>query len=128
MELPIVLTTLDTGESMPAKALLDSGCSQTSIDYSFVQQHRLTTTPAAVVVPVHNADGSLNSKGSIRSFASLRVTIGDHQELMDMAVVHLDSADIFLGHDWLKRHNLTIDWSTGALMFDRCPESCGHLT
>ena len=55
MELPIVLPTLDTGESMPAKALLDSGCSQTSIDYSFVQQHRLTTTPAAVVVPVHNA-------------------------------------------------------------------------
>lgn len=46
---------------------------------------------------------------------------------MDMAVVHLDSADIFLGHDWLKQHNPTIDWTLGTLLFHRCPESCGHL-
>lgn len=127
LSLSVRITDPSTSNAQSAKALLDSGCMGSCISSEFVEKHGIPTRPTAIPIPVYNADGSLNSKGSIKAFATLRIAIGDHQEQMDMAVVHLDSADIFLGHDWLKQHNPTIDWTAGTLLFDRCPESCGHL-
>src|SRR5204863_2642662 len=31
---------------------------------------------------------------------------------------------IFLGHDWLKLHNPSIDWREGIITMDRCPPFC----
>lgn len=31
---------------------------------------------------------------------------------------------IFLGHDWLEKHNPTIDWQKGIVTFNRCPLQC----
>lgn len=125
--LSITLASPATNNTFQAKVLLDSGCMGTSISTDFVERHQIPTRPTAIPIPVYNADGTLNSKGSIRSFATLQIKIQDHQETMDMAVVHLDSADIFLGHDWLRKHNPTIDWIEQAIHFDRCPEACGYL-
>jgi hypothetical protein len=127
LSVPIRITEPTTGHFFATTALLDSGCMGTCVSSSFVEKMDIPTRPTAIPIPVYNADGSLNSKGSIRSFATLRVAVGDHQELLDMAVVHLDSADVFLGHDWLKRHNPSIDWITNTILFDRCPESCGYV-
>jgi len=32
--------------------------------------------------------------------------------------------DIFLGHDWLVKHNPEINWKNKTIKFTRCPESC----
>jgi hypothetical protein len=42
------------------------------------------------------------------------------------AVTDLGKSQIFLGYDWLKAHNPSIDWSTESIVFDRCPSTCGH--
>ncbi|KAI0069433.1 hypothetical protein K474DRAFT_1582461, partial [Panus rudis PR-1116 ss-1] len=34
---------------------------------------------------------------------------------------------MFIGHEWLKYHNPNIDWRTGSLSFDRCPDECGYV-
>ena len=34
--------------------------------------------------------------------------------------------DVFLGHNYLKLHNPSIDWKDNSLTFDRCPDSCGY--
>lgn len=44
-----------------------------------------------------------------------------------MAVVNLGKTDFFLGLDWLRLHNPNIDWEQSTLMFDQCPDRCGHL-
>ncbi|KAL5476985.1 hypothetical protein ACEPAI_3171 [Sanghuangporus weigelae] len=36
----------------------------------------------------------------------------------------LASSNIFLGHDWLQRHNPEIDWKIGKINFTRCPDEC----
>ncbi|KAF9254094.1 hypothetical protein L218DRAFT_810970, partial [Marasmius fiardii PR-910] len=33
---------------------------------------------------------------------------------------------IFLGYDWLERHNPSINWTKKTLKTDRCPWSCGY--
>jgi hypothetical protein len=38
--------------------------------------------------------------------------------------VKLGKHSLFLGHDWLKLHNPSIDWKSGDVIFDKCPTCC----
>ena len=126
LALSVQVSTPEDDKMTSAQALLDSGCMGSCISREFVQNHQIPIRNTAIPIPLYNADGSLNSAGSITHFASLRIRIGDHQERMDLAVTHLDGSDLFLGHDWLKRHNPNINWIDATIEFDRCPEACGY--
>jgi hypothetical protein len=39
-------------------------------------------------------------------------------------VTGLGVASVFIGFDWLKKHNPEIDWNKPSIMFTRCPEEC----
>jgi len=54
----------------------------------------------------------------------LEVEINRHKEQIDTAVIDLNSMDMFLGYDWLVKHNLEVNWSTGTIQFTRCPKTC----
>ncbi|SJL19037.1 uncharacterized protein ARMOST_22644 [Armillaria ostoyae] len=41
-------------------------------------------------------------------------------QLRRITVTDLGSKEIFLGHDWLVRHNPSINWATGSITFTRC--------
>ena len=68
----------------------------------------------------------MNNNGSIEGFVEVRMTIGDHSERIELAVTNLGKVDIFLGLDWLRQHNPSIDWNNSSLEFDRCPGKCGY--
>lgn len=46
------------------------------------------------------------------------------RENMLFAVSHHRKSDIFIGHDWLKIHNLSINWQKLELEFNCCPLEC----
>ncbi len=48
------------------------------------------------------------------------MTIKGHAERIDLVVTNLGKKDIYLGHDWLKRHNPSVNWKTQSLLFGRC--------
>jgi len=49
-----------------------------------------------------------------------------HHELLQCQVAQLGGKhNIFLGYNWLQKHNPTVDWQTRELEFDRCPSQCG---
>ncbi len=48
------------------------------------------------------------------------MTIGGHSKCIDLAVTELGKKDIYLGHDWLKRHNPSVNWKTGTIIFGHC--------
>ncbi len=98
-------------------ALVDSGCTSSAINRAFVEKHNIPTHATAAPITVYNADGSKNSAGQITAFAEVRIEIGDHAEHIDLAITDLKDCDIFLGHDWLIRHNPLINWQTGKMTF-----------
>ncbi|KAL5526813.1 hypothetical protein ACEPAF_8539 [Sanghuangporus sanghuang] len=49
---------------------------------------------------------------------------GKHEEEIRLAVTSLASSNIFLGHDWLTKHNPEIDWRLGTVKFTHCPDEC----
>ncbi len=54
----------------------------------------------------------------------LKLQIGMHYEVFKFGVSALGKLDIYLGHDWLKYHNPTIDWQKGSLLMKNCPGTC----
>ncbi len=48
------------------------------------------------------------------------MTIKGHTERIDLAVTNLGRQDIYLGHDWLKHHNPSVNWKTQSILFGRC--------
>ena len=52
-----------------------------------------------LVIPVYNADGTLNKNGFIKEFAILQLAINDHYECINLAVIELGDIDLFLGHN-----------------------------
>ena len=52
------------------------------------------------------------------------MTIGTHSERVTFGVTNLGKSDLFLGHEWLRFHNPTVDWQAGTLKFNHCPKAC----
>ena len=51
--------------------------------------------------------------------------IGSHSEVITFYVVGLTKkASIFLGHSWLKKHDLEISWKYNKIKFSQCPNEC----
>ncbi|KAI9566663.1 hypothetical protein HD554DRAFT_1985174, partial [Boletus coccyginus] len=62
-----------------------------------------------IPIPVYNADSTKNTNGLITKFAMVELHIDDHSESLPLAITHLSTHTLFLGHDWLKIHNPTIN-------------------
>ena len=54
--------------------------------------------------------------------------IGTHHENIILGVTNLGSGQLFLGHDWLVKHDPTIKWSENKLSLDDCHCSLCQVT
>ncbi|SJL01029.1 uncharacterized protein ARMOST_04345 [Armillaria ostoyae] len=116
----VQLETTDTRRTFSVKALLDSGCMHSVVNSKFVKEHNLNTIKAEFPMPVYNADNTRNEGGDITEYVDMRIRIGDHVERMELAVTNLGDATMFLGYDWLQRHNPIVNWETGDVSLVRC--------
>ena len=127
MKIPIHLQTLDGNQNFRTDTLLDSGSTGSCINEKFVKENNIPTRKMARPMPTYNADGTLNSGGAVSEFVQMKMVIQDHVERIDFAVTNLGSKTAFIGHDWLKRHNPTINWRMATLLFDKCPRDCEYI-
>ena len=127
MDIEVKVQMLDDVRTFPLKALLESGSTGSCISRKFVNNNEIWTRKTMILVPVHNAYGTLNKNGSITNYVFLRLSVGDHMEQLEFAVADLGTHDLFIGHKWLKLHNPNIDWKTSEIRFDRCPKECGYV-
>ncbi len=116
----IILNPITGTKTLSTKGLLDSGCTSSAINQSFIKKHHLETHKINVPIPVYNADGTRNASGDITEYIETRMTIKGHVEHIDLTVTNLGKKDIYLGHDWLKRHNPSVNWKTQSILFGRC--------
>ena len=101
--------------------MVDSGYTHTRIDEQLVKDRRIQTKPINFSFEVFNADEIKN--GEVTKVASLGIEINGHKEQLEAAVIDLNRTDIFLGHDWLVKHNPEVNWKNGTIKFTRCPRS-----
>ncbi len=118
--IPVTIKPVSSLLKLGTKALIDSGCTGSAINQAYVEKHNLDTKKALIPIPVYNADGTRNQGGDITEFVELSMMIGGHRERIDLAIMNLGKKDIYLGHDWLKCHNPSVNWERGTIIFGRC--------
>ena len=106
-------------KKLKVKALVDSECTYTGIDKQLVKDKRIQTKPINFSFEVFNADRIKNRE--VTRVAPLEIKINGHKEQLEAAVIDLDRTDMFLGHDWLVKHNPEVNWKNGTIRFTRCP-------
>ena len=56
------------------------------------------------------------------------MVVQDHVERIQLAVTNTGNTDLFIGLEWLWRHNSSIDWKKSQILFNRCPAECGFIS
>jgi len=107
------------GKKLEVKALVDSGCTHTGINEQLVKDKKIPTKPIDFSFKVFNTDSTKNRE--VTKVAPLEIKINGHTEQLEAAVTDLDRTDMFLGHDWLIKHNPEVNWKNGTIKFTRCP-------
>jgi len=110
------------GKKLKVKALVDSGYMHIGIDEQLVKDKRIQTKPINFLFEVFNADGTKNRE--VTKVASLEIEINRHKKTLEAAVTDLDGTDMFLGHNWLVKHNLEVNWKNEIIKFTRCLGNC----
>ena len=54
--------------------------------------------------------------------------IQDHVKRIQFTISDLGKVDVFVGYEWLKKHNPDVDWRVSSLFFTRCPDECNYIT
>ena len=95
------------GKNLKVKALVDSRCIHTGIDKQLVKDKIIQTKSIDFSFEVFNTDRTKNRE--VTKMAPLEIEINRHKETLEAAVMDLNRIDMFLGHDWLVKHNLEVN-------------------
>ena len=95
------------GKNLKVKALVDSGYTYTRIDKQLVKDKRIQMKSINFSFEVFNTDGTKNRE--VTKVVPLEIEINRHKEQLEAAVMDLNGMDMFLGHDWLVKHNLEVN-------------------
>ena len=109
-------------KKLKVKALVDSRCTHTEINKQLVKDKRIQTKPINFSFEVFNTDGTKNRE--VTRVAPLEIEINGHKEQLEAAVTDLNRTDMFLGHDWLVKHNIEVNWKNSTIRFTRYLGSC----
>jgi len=93
------------GIKLKVKVLIDSGCMNITIARKTVEEKGIPTKLLPKPFNIYNSDGSRNGKKTIREFVPLEINSNRHIEQIDVIVSEIKETDLFLGHDWLVKHN-----------------------
>jgi len=102
--------------------LVDSGCTHTGINKKLVKEEKIRKKLMDRSFKIFNISGTKNRE--VTRFALLELEINRYKEHINVIVTDLNGIDIFLGYNWLVKHNLEINWNSETIQFMRYPKEC----
>jgi len=90
-------------KQLKVKVFIDSRYTHTRINKQLVKDKRIQMKLINFSFKVYSTDRTKNRE--VTRIAQLEVKINRHKEYLKAAVTDLNSMDIFLGYNWLVKHN-----------------------
>ena len=128
---PVIISSLDVNamklpfsfrnarETAAGEALVDSGATESFIDYRTAIRWRVGVRQLKYPRRVYNVDGTLNQAGTLTECCFLRVRVGKKHGIVRFFVTNLGTDRILLGYPWLKEFDPPLDWKNGRLKGDQ---------
>ena len=107
--------------SVETEALIDCGAGGIFMDQNYARLHGFKTTNLDRPLLVKNVDGTMNKRGTIRSFVETEITIHGRTEQTQFYLTGLGRQKIILGLPWLMKHNPDINWQLATLKWRNEP-------
>jgi predicted aspartyl protease len=117
----VEIESTDTAVKRCTQALIDCGATGCFIDIEWGKLNNVPTRPLSKPIPVYNVDGTANDAGVITDIADIILRYLNHSERTQLAVTCLGKQSLILGYNWLRNHNLGINWQTKDVKMSRCP-------
>jgi len=95
----VKLLRTDTQRIFCKQVLVDLGSSSSYISQKFVKENNLNTHKLLFSIICYNTDSSTNKDRNITEVIEINMTIGDHQELIQLSVTNFGNHDLFLEYD-----------------------------
>lgn len=129
MDPGVHLTLNATINSLPATTLVDSGATGVFIHPLFARKCHAEIRPKLVPREVRVIDGRIINSGLITHEAVVELQVENHHERLTADITNTGRYPCILGTPWLVRHDPTIRWSKGEVLFDStyCGENCLQL-
>jgi len=87
-----------------------------------VKDKRIQTRSINFSFEIFNINETKNRE--VTKIALLEIKINEHKKQLEAAIIDLNSMDMFLGYDWLVKHNPEVNWKNRTIKFMRYPGSC----
>jgi len=100
------------------KILVDLKYIHTEINKQLVKKEQIKTEPINKSFKVFNADRAKNRE--VTRFTQLKLEINRHMKKINTVVTNFNSTVMFLGYDWLVKHNPEVNWNKETIQFMRC--------
>ena len=116
----VSLSTVMNAKTVETQVLIDCGAGGMFINQNFAQNFKihLLTEP----ITAQNMDGTINKKGTIKSYIKLETKINSRKFREWFYVTGLGKQKIILGFTWLQKYNPLIDWKDQKFNFRKCFE------
>jgi hypothetical protein len=125
--LVIPCTLSDYDIKIDTHALMDCGCTGLSfMNEAFAYQHNFPGYQLKNLKTVEVIDGYPISSGNITEYVEVQHIIGYHHETLTTYLTSLGYYPLVLGIPWVKRHNVTINFTKNDIKFSlpRCLPHC----
>ena len=91
------------------QAIVNSGSTNSCLSWKFIKENNLNIIQLPFPITCYNTDRTTNKNGSVTEVVRMNMTIGNYQELIQLSVTNLGNHDLFLGYNWLQKHNPSIN-------------------
>src|SRR5579871_4577319 len=99
-------------------AMIDSGANMNFISPDWAQEQGIECEAKGRPYKVTGVDGGAIGNGTVSAeVKAAELLIGNHREKATLDVIPTEGHDVVLGLPWLIKHNPTIDWQRGKLIF-----------
>jgi predicted aspartyl protease len=120
----VEIESTDMAVRQCTQALIDCGATGCFIDIEWAKLNNIPTRPLTNPIPVYNVDSTANDAGMITDITDVVLRYDNHSERTQLAVTRLGKQSMILGYNWLRNHNLEINWQMKEVKMSRCPHQC----
>jgi hypothetical protein len=108
---------------MTARVFIDLGCQGNYVSPAFLRKARIPQKTKQNLYGLYTFDNQpmLANKGRIdKETGPISVTVGTHQEMLNLDVTETFTYDATFGLPWLKKHDPRISYRKGVIKFENC--------